>query len=304
MCLLYQKSHQNISNIRSFGNTVTSPRILLSAWNLRPSKRRGQNFLSDPSTAEMIVARAKIKPEDIVLEIGAGLGALTIPLARNVKKVYAVENDQQIIDLLRIELLGSDVSNVVITKKNVLYFDINEITEAVNHKIVVMGNLPYNISSQVIVKLIKSRNLVGRAVLMLQKELAQRIAAKPGCKDYGRLTVMLRYCANINVIADVKSHLFFPKPKVDSRVIEIEFKDSLEYLADDETFFSMVVKSAFGKRRKTLKNALAGSELDIDAKRILHVLESVGIDPIRRAETLTVQEFVRLSNGLKTPMFS
>jgi len=283
---------------------VTSPRILLSAWNLRPNKRRGQNFLSDPSTAEMIVSRSKISREDIVLEVGAGLGALTIPLARNAKKVYAVENDQQLTDLLKIELFGSNLSNVVIIKKNILYFNINEIAEALSHKIVVMGNLPYNISSQIIVKLIKSRNLVRRAVLMLQKELAQRIAAEPGCKDYGRLTVMLRYCSNINVIADVKSPLFFPKPRVDSRVVEIEFKNSLKYLADDETFLFKVIKSAFGKRRKTLKNALAGSELDIDVKTILHVLESVGIDPIRRAETLTVQEFVRLSNALKTPMFS
>ena len=283
---------------------MTSPRILLSAWNLRPNKRRGQNFLSDPSTAEMIVSRSKISREDIVLEVGAGLGALTIPLARNAKKVYAVENDQQLTDLLKIELFGSNLSNVVIIKKNILYFNINEIAEALSHKIVVMGNLPYNISSQIIVKLIKSRNLVRRAVLMLQKELAQRIAAEPGCKDYGRLTVMLRYCSNINVIADVKSPLFFPKPRVDSRVVEIEFKNSLKYLADDETFLFKVIKSAFGKRRKTLKNALAGSELDIDVKTILHVLESVGIDPIRRAETLTVQEFVRLSNALKTPMFS
>jgi len=163
---------------------------------------------------------------------------------------------------------------------------------------VVMGNLPYNISSQILVQLIKSRSALTRAVFMIQKELSQRITAQPGCKDYGRLSVMLGYCANIKKIADVKASVFFPKPKVDSEVLELKFKKGLEYPANDETYFFSVIKAAFGNRRKILKNALAASALNIDANTAQNILEKSGIDPVRRAETLTIEEFVKLSNNL------
>ncbi len=122
--------------------------------------------------------------------------------------------------------------------------------------------------------------------------------ADPGCKDYGRLTVMLRYCSDIKSLAQIKASLFYPRPKVDSQVIQIKFKDTVEYPADDEGMLFKVVKAAFSKRRKTLRNALAGSELHIDSKIAAETLEDAGIDPIRRAETLDVEEFVRLSNCL------
>ncbi len=275
---------------------MTSPGTLLRAWNLRPRKQLGQNFLSDPSTGEMIVARSGILPEDIVLEIGAGLGALTIPLARIAKKVYAIDKDCRLIDLLETELLVNKLSNVVLIEKDILKVDIEEFEENAGCKIIVMGNLPYNISSQVLVKLIKSRNTVSRAILMFQKELSQRITAQPGCKDYGRLTVMLGYCAEIKKLGSVKASLFFPKPKVDSEVLEIRFKKTLNHKVSNEEFFFQVIKAAFGRRRKTLKNALAGSELDIDAKTAKYMLEGAGIDSVRRAETLTAKEFIKLAN--------
>ena len=277
---------------------MTSPRILLAAYNLRPKKKLGQNFLVDPSTAKMIVDYSEILPDDVVIEIGAGLGALTIPAARRVQKVFAVEKDRQIIDILKIELLASNLSNVAIIEKNILMVDIKALVKNIDRKIVVIGNLPYNISSQILVQLVKTRNVISRAILMFQKEMAQRITAQPGCKDYGRLTVMLRYCSDIKKLADVKASLFFPKPKVDSEVLEIRFKERLEYSAKDEAFLFRVIKAAFGNRRKTLKNALAASALDIDANTAKNVLESSDIDPIRRAETLYIEEFVRLSNSL------
>ncbi|OEU67839.1 MAG: ribosomal RNA small subunit methyltransferase A [Desulfobacterales bacterium PC51MH44] len=277
---------------------MTSPRILLAAYNIRPKKKLGQNFLADPSTAKMIVNCSEILPDDVVLEIGAGLGALTIPAARRVQKVFAVEKDRQIIDILKIELLASNLSNVAIMEKNILMVDIKALVKNIDRKIVVMGNLPYNISSQILVQLVKTRNVISRAILMFQKEMAQRITAQPGCKDYGRLTVMLRYCSDIKKLADVKASLFFPKPKVDSEVLEIRFKERLEYSAKDEAFLFRVIKAAFGNRRKTLKNALAASALDIDANTANNVLKSSDIDPIRRAETLNIEEFVRLSNNL------
>jgi 16S rRNA (adenine1518-N6/adenine1519-N6)-dimethyltransferase len=133
---------------------------------------------------------------------------------------------------------------------------------------------------------------------MFQKELAQRITAETGCKDYGRLTVMLRYCSNIKKLVDAKASLFFPKPKVDSEILELIFKRDIDHEAADEAFLFKVIKAGFGNRRKTLKNALAASELNIDPNTAKRILETSGIDPVRRAETLTVEEFVTLSNTL------
>jgi len=246
----------------------------------------------------MIVKRAGILPEDIILEIGAGLGALTIPLARRAKEVFAVEKDRQIIPILNTEILVSGLTNISIIEKDILSVEIKVLVENMGGKIVVMGNLPYNISSQILVQLIRSREGISRAVLMFQKELAQRITAEAGCKDYGRLTVMLRYCSDIKKLADAKASLFFPKPKVDSQIIELKFKKEIDHKAADEPFLFKVIKAGFGNRRKTLKNALAASELNIDPNTAKGVLEKSGIDPIRRAETLTVEEFVKLSNNL------
>jgi len=277
---------------------MTSPRILLAAHNIRPKKQLGQNFIVDPAFSEKIVKRAGILPEDIILEIGAGLGALTIPLARRAQKVFAVEKDRQIIPILNMEILVSGLTNISIIEKDILSVDIKTLIEDIDGEIVVMGNLPYNISSQILVQLIRSREGISRAVLMFQKELAQRITAETGCKDYGRLTVMLRYCSDIKKLVNAKASLFFPKPKVDSEILELKFKKEIDHKAADEQFLFKVIKSGFGNRRKTLKNALAASELNIDPNTATVVLEKSGIDPIRRAETLTVEEFVRLSNNL------
>jgi 16S rRNA (adenine1518-N6/adenine1519-N6)-dimethyltransferase len=176
--------------------------------------------------------------------------------------------------------------------------DIGALSEDAGGNIIVMGNLPYNISSQILVRLIHSRQNIRRAVLMLQKELSQRITAQAGCKDYGRLSVMLSYCSGIKKLIDVKASLFYPRPKVDSEILELKFKKEIQDQATDELFFFKVIKAGFGNRRKTLKNALNASELNIGADAATHVLENSGIDPIRRAETLTVEEFVILSNNL------
>ena len=277
---------------------MRSPRILLAAHNLRPKKQLGQNFLTDLNIATKIVSRCDISPEDIVLEIGAGLGALTIPVARIAKKVYALEIDSRITEILKTEILAHRLLNVDIIERNILAFDFQALSESNFCKILVIGNLPYNISSQVLVRLVQYRRAIGRAVLMFQKELAHRITALPGSKDYGRLSVMLQYCADIQRLAEVNASAFFPKPKVDSEVLEIRFRTTLTHTADDEVFFFRVIKAAFGNRRKTLKNALAASELDLDANTAKSVLERSGIDPVRRAETLQLEEFVKLSNCL------
>jgi 16S rRNA (adenine1518-N6/adenine1519-N6)-dimethyltransferase len=247
----------------------------------------------------MIVSRSNITSEDVVLEIGAGLGALTIPLAIAAKKVYAVEKDPELLKLLNTELLTHNLSNVVLIQKDILSLDLSDIFNSEGQKLIVAGNLPYNISSQILVQLIKHRNYVTRAVLMFQKELASRLISKPSRKEYGRLSVMLQYCADLKSLAHIKASMFFPKPKVDSEILEITFADRSDDSVSDETFLFKVIKASFGKRRKTLRNSLAGSELQISTKTAADALECSGIDPVRRAETLSVSEFISLSNTLK-----
>jgi 16S rRNA (adenine1518-N6/adenine1519-N6)-dimethyltransferase len=177
--------------------------------------------------------------------------------------------------------------------------DLQAISDRIGSKITVIGNLPYGISSQILIKLIQSRSVVDRTILMFQKELAQRITAQPGGRDYGRITAMLRYCADIRILANIKPSVFYPPPKVDSMVIETRFKSTAMYGPHDETMLFAVIKAAFGNRRKTLKNALTASGFGIDSKTALNALGSADIDPTRRAETLKPAEFVTLETCLR-----
>ncbi len=277
---------------------MTSPKALLNAWNLRPKKKFGQHFLVDPSTADMIVRHSRITSDDTVIEIGAGLGALTIPLAKMARRVYAVEKDAQLTQLLKTELRVHKLTNVDIIEDNILNFNIQVLAENFDRPLVVIGNLPYNISSQVLIQLIEARSNVNRAVLMFQKELARRITAKPGIKDYGRLTVMLAYCSAIRSVATIAAALFYPAPKIDSEVVEINFDVTREYPPHDEDMLFEVIKAAFGNRRKTLKNSLSSSGLHIEPQIAEQALIAAGIDPGRRAETLDAAEFVALQISL------
>ncbi len=277
---------------------MSSPRLLLKKWNVFAKKQFGQNFLAEPATARRIVELAGLSSDDVVLEVGAGLGALTIPIALTGGRVFAVEKDTGLIQILKDEILAHQLDNVEVLMDDILKVDLPAISQAAGKKIIIMGNLPYNISSQVVVRLIDHRKFISRAVLMFQKELAQRIAASPGGKEYGRISAMLQYCADIKTVTHIAAHQFFPKPKVDSAVLDIRFKSEVDAPAMDERLLFKVMKAAFGKRRKTLKNALAGSELGIDGPQANAVLDQAGIAPIRRAESLSVAEYVSLSNAL------
>ena len=275
---------------------MTTPRALLTAWNIRAKKQLGQNFLKDANVARAIVDHACIDSTDVVLEIGPGLGAITIPAAKVARRVVAVDKDGRIIGLLNTELLAAGIHNVEIREADILREDLTSIGRDAFRRLVVLGNLPYNISSQVIIQLIHARHRIDRAVLMLQKEMAQRLCAGPGSKDYGRLSVMLGYCAHTRALMQVRAHQFFPAPKVDSTVVGIQFADPPPVAADDEQQLFRVVKAAFGKRRKTLRNALAQSDLQLDPATSRRLLTRAQIDPMRRAESLSVPEFVCLSN--------
>jgi len=275
---------------------MTHPGELLKRHRLYAGKELGQNFLSNPATARMIVDRTGVDKETTVLEIGPGLGAITLPLARACKQVVAVEKDHRIIPLLEGELADEGVCNVTIINQNILKTDIKQI--AGREKLVVIGNLPYNISSQILFQLVTIRQVVTRAFLMFQKELAQRLLSSAGTKDYSRLSAVVQYASKISRVADIRPNTFFPKPEVDSTVLRFDFFETKGMGEADEILLFSVIKAAFSKRRKTLHNAMAGGELGLTKKIVGIALENAGIDASRRAETLSVQEFIDLSRAV------
>jgi len=285
------------------------PGLYFKNGRLFPKKKLGQNFLTDPEISSIIIKAAGLTEDDFVLEIGPGLGALTFPIANISKMVFAVERDQDMIDLLENELKNQDIKNVKFFNKDILKFDIykniielNKINSEINNnKIIVMGNLPYNISSQIAIKLINERKYITKAVLMFQKEMAKRIAASPGNKDYGRLSVIIQYFADIEFILEISGKKFYPRVEVDSEVIMLKFKKNISFKAVDEKFFFLVVKAAFSQRRKILKNSLSSGFLPFSSDRIDKALKESDIDSQRRAETLNVNEFVKLSNAFSKP---
>jgi 16S rRNA (adenine1518-N6/adenine1519-N6)-dimethyltransferase len=277
---------------------MRSPQLLLKIHDLRPQKQRGQNFLVDPATAQMIVDRAHVQPEDIVVEIGPGLGALTLPLAQAAQAIIAIEKDRNLAKILCEELHAAGIDNVQVIAADVLQVDLAALARDAGRPLTVVGNLPYNISSQIVIQLIQARRVVPRAVLMFQKELAARLRAAPGGRDYGRITAMLRYCASIRSLAVVPAKRFFPSPRVDAEVLEICFHPATSYPPHDEDRLFRLIAAAFGQRRKTLKNALS-SGLQIRPATAGQALAQAGIDPARRAETLSPEEFVVLEISLQ-----
>jgi len=271
---------------------MTHPGLLLKEKNLYAGKEMGQNFLANPGTAKMIIEKIGLSKDTRVLEIGPGLGALTIPIALAAFHVTAVETDARLIPILQQELDNENLKNVTIIHKNILKFDINELAR--DRKIVVIGNLPYNISSQILFKLVEDRRCIETAFLTFQKELAKRIIAKPGGRDYSRLSAVVQYAADVSHVTQIRPSSFFPKPDVDSTILKFNFFEPGTVTLEQEKVLFNVIKAAFSKRRKSLKNAMAGGEFEFEKEFIIQALEMAGIDARRRAETLTVEEFKSL----------
>jgi 16S rRNA (adenine1518-N6/adenine1519-N6)-dimethyltransferase len=259
----------------------------------------GQNFLADPAIAQAIIDRAGVRPDDIIVEIGPGLGALTIPLARAARSVIAIEKDRRLAGILREEITVAGIVNVEVMEADALDIDLAGLAPEADRPLTVFGNLPYNISSQIVIQLIAARQRIPRAVLMFQKELAARLKAAPGSRDYGRITAMLRYCAEIRRLAVVGPSRFFPTPKIDSEVLEIRFRPPPPDPVHDEGRLFQLIAAAFGQRRKTLKNALSASGMPLRPQAIVLALVQAGIDPARRAETLSPDEFIALEISLR-----
>ncbi len=279
---------------------MISPNKLLKSLNKRPSKKLGQHFLVHEHSVEKIMKFADVGREDVVLEVGPGLGALTVPLAKRVRKLYAVEVDTELVKLLKERVVPEDLkSRIEIIEADILKVDICSIAQEAGKKLRVFGNLPYNISSPVLFKLWENHYLIEDAVFMLQTEVAERLVAKPGTKDYGILTVLLAYRGDIRKGFTLKPEEFYPVPKVGSMVIKIGFNKKPQVLLapPEEKLFVKLVKTSFGQRRKMLRKSLL--RMDPGAKEFLpKVFERSGVSPEARPETLSVEDFCRLAKEM------
>ncbi len=280
------------------GNKIKGPhpRDVFRAHGLAPKKWMGQNLLVDTSYLEMIVDAAGVKEGDRIVEIGAGLGALTNCLARRGATVWAIEVDSGFFRELESRFTGS--SGIHLIHKDVLKFDFQGLA-AQYGKLKIVANLPYNLSSRLVFIFQENSAIFESAVVMLQKEVAERLVAKPCAKDYGALTVLLSVTARANALFDIPPEAFYPKPEVTSTLVRINFPDPPPHSVTDHTLLTKLVKAGFSSRRKTLRNALkamATPELSFD--QIAGVADTVGIDLGRRAETLSPEEFVRFANTL------
>ncbi|OGR58180.1 MAG: ribosomal RNA small subunit methyltransferase A [Desulfobacula sp. RIFOXYB2_FULL_45_6] len=276
---------------------MTHPGQLLKQAGLYAGKELGQNFLSNPGTARMIVEKTGISEDMDILEIGPGLGALTLPIAKKAFHVTAVEKDGRLIPILRDEIDASGLKNIDIIHQDVLKIHIKDIVK--DKKLVVIGNLPYNISSQILFKLVEERGYIEKAFLMFQKELATRILAPPGGRDYSRLSAVSQFAAKISPVAEIGPSSFFPSPDVNSSILRFQFFQSEDFDQSQEKLLFDVIKAAFSKRRKSLKNSMAGGELEYEKEFVLQVLARAGIDAQRRAETLSVEEFKSLTRAIR-----
>jgi len=275
---------------------MTSIRKELAEYGLTPRKRWGQHFLVDGNILNKIVQAADISREDTVLEVGPGLGEMTLALARQAKKVVAVEIDTKLVEVVRRKT--ASCPNVEVIGSDILKVDFRELTGKDRRPIKVVANLPYQISTPLLFRFIEERETFSTLTLMVQKEVAERMVAPSGGKDYGPLSIFVQLFLDLSVRFSVKPSCFFPPPRVDSAVVRLTWKDTPVVGREEEDWFRNVVRGCLGYRRKTLSNALkhSGLALPEDAEGRM---EKVGIDSRRRPETLAIDEFVRLSQVLK-----
>jgi len=278
---------------------MNTPKEIIHQYNIKPRKRLGQSFLLDINTIHKIAAAGGISSDDVVVEIGAGIGVLTKDIAQSARRVIAVEIDPQLVTALQEQLDGHD--NVEISSGDILKFDFALIAEQYKTKVKVIGNIPYNISSPVIFHLLSYRSVISDFTLMLQKEVVERLVAPPDNKSYGVPSVILQMFAAVEKVLDVPATCFYPRPKVESAVISGAFRERPLVALADEEFFIKLVKAAFAQRRKTLLNNLKRAALmtNVPEEKIREALEEARIDGRRRGETLTVAEFGHLANILK-----
>ncbi len=282
----------------NYYNLEDATKEAMKKFNIRASKKYGQNFIIDEKVLKSILDTAEIDKEDCILEIGPGLGTMTRLLCERADKVIAVEIDKNIINVLNINMFGYD--NFILINEDIMKTSIKALLKEHfgERECKVVANLPYYITSPIIMKLLEERLNINSITLMVQKEVAQRIAANPGGKEYGALSVAVQYYSIPQIMATVSRRAFMPQPNVDSAVIHLLIRKEPAVKVNDELMFFKVVKASFAQRRKTLLNSLYGSDLGLDRKDVEIILKSCGIEPIRRGETLCLEEFALLSDEI------
>lgn len=275
-------------------------RYIMDKYGFRFSKSLGQNFLIDANIVDKIVEGAGVTEEDVILEVGPGIGVMTESMAEVAEKVVAVEIDDSLMPVLE-ETLGH-FDNVKVINNDILKVDIKALIkeEFGDKKPKVVANLPYYVTTPIVMRFLEEEIPVSDIVVMIQKEVADRMNAEPNNKNYGALSVAVQYYSETEIVTKVPRSVFMPQPNVDSTVIRLKLRDEPAVQVIDKAIFFMTVRASFGKRRKTLLNALSSSDLGIDKGDIKDLLIASDIEPSRRGETLSIDEFATLSNTIAT----
>lgn len=280
---------------------LVSPRKtkeIVEKYGFQFSKSLGQNFLIDENIINKILDGAEISKDDMVLEVGPGIGTLTQYLGESSKKVLAIEIDQSLLPILEETLGGYD--NIEVINGDVLKLDLNSIVEEKlgGERVKVIANLPYYVTTPIIMRFLEEEVPVKDIVVMVQKEVADRMKASPRTKDYGALSVAVQYYCTPEIVTRVPRSVFIPQPNVESTVIRLKVLDRPRIDIDDKETFFKVVKASFAKRRKTLLNSLSMSDIGLDKAAIKKALEDSNIDPRRRGESLEIEEFAILAENI------
>ena len=275
--------------------SIETIKYIQRAFGFKNSKSLGQNFLTDASVIQAMVDAAEIEPDDLVIEIGPGIGVLTDAAARRAKEVVAVELDKSLLPVLSYTL--SEHNNVEIINQDILKVDLNSLIESKGYsreRVKILGNLPYYITTPIITELLEKGVNARSITIMMQKEVAERVVASPGGKTFGAITLLVQYFSEAHEIVQVPKEVFVPVPKVDSAVVKLNLLEEPAVQVKSRDMFFRCVKAGFGQRRKTLSNSLSG--IGMDKESIKMAIERAGIDGVRRAETLSIEEFGRLSD--------
>ena len=268
---------------------------ILSKYNIRLTKTLGQNFLTDANIIRKITDAGELSEEDLVIEVGPGIGALTVSLAEKAGKVVAIEIDKKLIPVL--EETTSQFKNVVLVNADALKADISQLISDWKGNIKVISNLPYYVTTPIVMMFLEGDYPIERMVLMVQKEVAQRMVAQPKTKDYSALSVGVQAAGLPKILFNVSRNCFIPKPEVDSTVLRIILTDEYRKKIRDYKVFHECVKAAFAQRRKTLINSMSGAaNLAIDKEAIKDIILSLNLKEQTRGEELSVEQFISLSN--------
>lgn len=276
--------------------TKSQLKELFQKYNFKPLKRFGENYLIDRNVKDKIITAADTGKNEIFLEIGPGMGALTIDLAQSGARVFAVEKDKKAFGIFK-ELIKDRFPNLKLFNLDILDFDIKNISGG--KKIKVIGNLPYYITTPIIELLIENRPLIKSILIVVQREVADRLLAFPGTKDYSSISCFVQYYTKPRYIHTIKRSSFYPEPEVDSSLISLDIPDKPPVEVRDEELFFRIIRGAFNQRRKSIINSLSREEvLGLPKEELSNILQKSGIDPLSRPEDLNLQSFADLTNAL------